>query len=59
MQDETVDVEEEAAMKKVDVLTKKNEMISGTIQHARASAWELKVEKWKAEVCLKSSVLEV
>ena len=33
MQDETVDIEEEAAMKKVDVLTKKNEMISGTIQH--------------------------
>ena len=46
-------------MKKVDVFTKKNEMMSGTIQYARASARELKVEKGKREACLKSFVLEV
>ena len=45
-------------MKKVDVLTKKHEMMYGTFQHARASARELAVEKRKADACLKSSVLE-
>ena len=50
-------VEKEAAMKKVDVLTKNHEMMSGTFQHATTSAQYFKVEKRKADVCLISSVL--